>query len=111
MSRGTFCYEAEELRLSKPQESIRLDRTMKLSIVRIFCVLGFVAAGGLAQDVIPLYPGAAPGPVEGSYQEKEYFSKIWNTEVVTNVTTPTLTMYKPAAGTSNGNAVVICPGG
>jgi acetyl esterase/lipase len=31
--------------------------------------------------------------------------------VVTNVTKPTLTIYKPAAGAGNGSAVVICPGG
>ena len=84
---------------------------MKLTIVRIVCVLGLVAAAGVAQDVIPLYPGIAPGSGEETYPEKEYFSKIWNTEVVSNVTKPTLTVYKPAAGTSNGNAAVICPGG
>jgi acetyl esterase/lipase len=84
---------------------------MKMAILRILCAVGLVASGGLAQDVIPLYAGTAPGSVEESYREKEYFSKIWNTEVVTNVTKPTLTVYKPASGTSNGTAVVICPGG
>jgi acetyl esterase/lipase len=84
---------------------------MKLAIVRILCVLGLAAAAGLAQDVIPLYSGMAPGSTDTSYPEKEYFSKAWNTEVVSNVTKPTLTVYKPADGTSTGNAAVICPGG
>jgi len=84
---------------------------MKLSVVRMLSVLGFVAAVGLAQEVIPLYSGTVPGSSEESYPERQYFSKSWNTEVVSNVTKPTLTIYKPAVGTSNGNAVVICPGG
>lgn len=83
---------------------------MKLSVQVLF-VLGFSVAGGVAQDVIPLNSGAAPVAGEDSYKEKQYFSKTWNTEVVSNVTKPTLTVYKPAAGTSNGTAVVICPGG
>jgi len=84
---------------------------MKLSFARILCVLGFAAACARAQEVIPLYPGAAPGSVEANYPEKDYFSKIWNTEVVSNVTKPTLTVYKPAPGTGDGTGVVVCPGG
>ena len=80
-------------------------------MVRILCALGLLAGGGLAQAVIPLYSGAALASAEGTYPEKRYFSKVWNTEVVSNVTKPTLTLYKPAAGTANGTAVVICPGG
>ena len=71
------------------------------------CLSGAAAA----QDVIPLYPGTAPGSVAADYPEKDYFSKVWNTEVVTNVTKPTLTVFRPAAGTGNGTAIVICPGG
>lgn len=78
---------------------------------RIVCVLGLLASSGFAQQVIPLYPGVAPGSTKADYPEKQYFSKVWNTEVVSNVTTPTLTVYQPAAGTSTGVAVVICPGG
>lgn len=84
---------------------------MPLATLRILCVFGLVTLGGLAQDVIPLYPGVAPGSTEANYPEKQYFSKAWNTEVVSNVTKPTLTVYKPAPGTSTGNAIVICPGG
>ena len=82
-----------------------------MNLIRIAFVASLIATAGLAQEVIPLYTGLAPGSVEASYPEKEYFSKIWNTEVVTNVTKPTLTVYKPAAGTANGGAIVICPGG
>src|SRR5947209_6396831 len=84
---------------------------MKRAATRMLCLLGLVAASALAQDVIPLYAGVAPGSEPGEYQEKEFFSTAWNTKVVSNVTKPTLTVYKPAAGVTNGNAVVICPGG
>ncbi len=84
---------------------------MKLSIVRFLCVLGILAAAGFAQDVIPLYPDPPAASPREQYPEKEYFSKVWNTEVVTNVTRPTLTLFKPSPGSGNGSGVVICPGG
>jgi len=64
-----------------------------------------------AQDVIPLYPGTPPGSKQESYPEKQYFSKIWNEDVVANVTRPTLTIFKPPPELKNGTAVVVYPGG
>jgi acetyl esterase/lipase len=84
---------------------------MKIFAVRIVCMLLCLAAFAAAQDVIPLYPGIAPGSPQESYPEKQYFSKKWNTDVVTNVTKPTLTVFKPSPQTKNGAAIVICPGG
>jgi acetyl esterase/lipase len=88
---------------------------MKTFLVRTFCLLLFLAPLGAAQEVITLYPGTPPGTSPGStqenYPEKEYFSKAWNTEVVANVTKPTLTVFKPSPELRNGTAVVICPGG
>jgi acetyl esterase/lipase len=84
---------------------------MNTFFVRTLCLLVFLAPLGAAQDVIPLYPGTAPGSTQENYPEKEYFSKNWNTEVVANVTKPTLTVFKPSPELRNGTAVVICPGG
>jgi acetyl esterase/lipase len=84
---------------------------MKKFLMRTLCLLVFLAPLGAAQDVIPLYPGNAPGSTQENYPEKEYFSKSWNTEVVANVTKPTLTVFKPSPELRNGTAVVICPGG
>src|SRR5215471_13491677 len=84
---------------------------MKSFLLRIICLLVFLAPLAAAQDVIPLYPGTAPGSTEDSYPEKEYFSKAWNTEVVANVTRPTLTVFKPSPELKNDTAAVICPGG
>jgi len=84
---------------------------MKTLILRTLGLAVFLATCVSAQDVIPVYPGTPPGSTPETYPEKEYFSKIWNTEVVTNVTKPTLTVFKPAPELKNGTAVVICPGG
>jgi acetyl esterase/lipase len=84
--------------------------TMKLAFAPILCLLAFLPATSLAQDVIQLYPGPAPGSPPADYPEKQYFSKTWSTEVVTNVTKPTLTLFEPSAP-ATGSAIVICPGG
>ena len=84
---------------------------MKSIGLRLVCFLLSVAAVAAAQEVIPLYSGAAPGSPQENYPEKQYFSKVWNTDVVTNVTHPTLTVFKPSAEVKNGAAIVICPGG
>jgi hypothetical protein len=38
------------------------------------------------QDVVPLYPGTPPGSAQENYPEKQYFSKVWQEDVVANVT-------------------------
>ena len=70
-----------------------------------------VAATANAQQVIRLSSVPTPDSIKWSQQEKEYFSPIWNTQVVTNVSQPTLTVYAPTAEAANGTAVIIAPGG
>jgi len=84
---------------------------MKSIAIRTLCVFVLLASCAVAQEVVPLYPGTPPGSTPESYPEKEYFSKLWNTEVVSNVTKPSLTVFKPSAEKKNGTAAVICPGG
>lgn len=60
---------------------------------------------------IRLYDGPAPGSEDWTHEAQAYFSDLWGTEVVTNVVHPTLTPVLPAAGTGNGAAVVVAPGG
>jgi len=59
--------------------------------------------------MIPLYPGAAPGSESWTHSEQNYFSELFNTQVVTNVAQPTLTPFLPEHG--SGTAVIIAPGG
>jgi len=84
---------------------------MKSLVIRTLSLALFAASLAYAQEVIPLYPGTPPGSTPGNYPEKEYFSKVWNTEVVANVSKPTLTVFKPAPEQNNGTAIVVCPGG
>ncbi|WP_263351875.1 alpha/beta hydrolase [Acidicapsa acidisoli] len=84
---------------------------MKTFAFRLLCIVLLLAPIASAQDVIPLYPGVASGSTQESYPEKQYFSKVWNTDVVTNVTRPTLMVFKPAPELKINTAVVICPGG
>ena len=84
---------------------------MKQKFFLLFCWLFLCVTIVSAQKVIRLYPGAAPGSEHWKHQEKEYFSPIWNTQVVTNVVNPTLTMFAPDPALANGTAVIIAPGG
>ena len=70
------------------RDSLLNYAAMKTLLRRTFFSVVFLATLAAAQDVIPLYPGTPPGSTPESYPEKEYFSKVWNTEVVTNVTKP-----------------------
>jgi len=79
--------------------------------LRNIFLLALAAASLDAQQVIHLYSGAAPGSEDWNYPEKQFFSKMWHTEVVTNVTQPALTVYKPDPALANGTSIVICPGG
>ncbi|HZQ18452.1 MAG TPA: alpha/beta hydrolase [Terriglobales bacterium] len=84
---------------------------MKRTLIRVVALLLVVGGSALAQDTIQLYPGLPPGSAPTDYPEKEYFSKPWNTEVVTNVTRPTLMVFKASGEKKSDSAAVICPGG
>lgn len=81
---------------------------MKLRLVALLLVCVFAVE---AQKVIPLYSGKAPGSEKWDWQEAEMYSDMWQTRVVYNVATPTLTAYLPPPATANGTAVIVCPGG
>ncbi len=60
-----------------------------------------------AQHVIDLWEGKAPSENGLSGPENVERDGGW----ITNVTTATLTVHTPPAGTNTGMAVVVCPGG
>jgi len=64
-----------------------------------------------AQQEMPLY-GDQPIPNSRPVPDQERLDSFYNPfrYVITNVSHPTLTIYKPAAQ-SSGTAVIICPGG
>lgn len=65
-----------------------------------------------AQESIRLYQGKAPGSENWTQKEAQMYSDLFKTEVVYNVTDPSLLVYKPAKGVKNtGTAIIIAPGG
>jgi acetyl esterase/lipase len=62
-------------------------------------------------SVIRLYADAAPGSEHWKHHEQENFSAKWNTQIVFNVTDPTLTPVAADPVLANGTAVIVCPGG
>ncbi len=74
------------------------------------CTINARAADSITLD---LWPGSPPGDA-GKKIEAEKATKGRNSDVVTsltNVSIPTLKVYRPSAETANGVAVVVCPGG
>ena len=76
-----------------------------------------VAAIAFAADPIALWPGAAPGETGGLPPEADTTKpdvKLTGGKRVTrigNVSTPTLTLFRPAAAKDTGAAVLVFPGG
>lgn len=79
-------------------------------------IASFAASPAFAAEplVVELWPGKTPGDVgiKGPETSRIHRSPIVGpTKLITNVTKPTLTVYRPAAGRNTGTAMVICPGG
>lgn len=82
---------------------------MKKIIYSLFLISGMLAN---AQETVKLYQGKALGSENWTQKEAQMYSDLFKTEVVYNVTDPSLLVYKPAKGVKNtGTAIVIAPGG
>jgi acetyl esterase/lipase len=80
---------------------------------------GFPVTSAQSQEppVLELWPAQPPGETKKLEAEQD-FTQPTDHQVagkrvmrIGNVSTPTLTVYRPTEATSNGTAVVICPGG
>jgi acetyl esterase/lipase len=75
----------------------------------------FALAVGAAEPlVIDLWPGKPPADVGINGQEtvRIYDSPlVGRTKLITNVTRPTLSVFRPAKNVNTGTAMIICPGG
>jgi len=64
--------------------------------------------------VLDLWPDKVPGDVGISDQEKSRIHPsplVGPTQLITNVTKPTLSVYQPPKDKNTGTAMIICPGG
>ncbi|GGG49442.1 hypothetical protein GCM10011414_19060 [Croceivirga lutea] len=80
---------------------------MKKQLLGLFLLFSLVIS---AQEIVNL-PEEHTGEVFWSNPEKEYMSTIWQTEVVTNVSKPTMEVFRPSEENNTGTAVIIAPGG
>lgn len=79
-----------------------------------FIITGLFFAGLMAvhaQKTIPLYPGKAPGTENWTQKEAQQFSQLFKTEVVYNVTQPSMLLFEADKTKANGTVIVIAPGG
>ncbi|MBE8725959.1 alpha/beta hydrolase [Flavobacterium hungaricum] len=85
---------------------------MKNKIILFSAFFTLLASGVKAQESIKLYQGKAPGSEDWTQTEAQMYSDLFKTEVVYNVTDPSLLVYQVPKGVKNtGTAIVIAPGG
>ncbi len=90
-----------------------------VSLVTWLC-MAWPAVGADKPLVVELWPGKAPDEPGNIGAEKFRMSPMLDrkqvevtepTRMVTNVTKPTITIYRPAKDKDTGTAILICPGG
>jgi acetyl esterase/lipase len=83
--------------------------------------LAFAFSGSAQEKVVKLWPGKPAGDDAEKIGAEKFFQLMVKgkpyevagkpTKWLTNVTTPTLTIYRPAKDKDTGAAILICPGG
>ena len=85
---------------------------MKNKIIALSAFFILFASTVQAQETVKLYTGKAPGSATWTQKEAQMISDLFKTEVVYNVTDPSLLVYQVPKGIKNtGTAIVIAPGG
>lgn len=79
---------------------------MKKSLLTVLLIT--LVNTAIAQEIVEV-PYVNTTGLVWENDEKEYFSEIWSTQVVTNVSVPTMEIFRPK--NPNGTAVIIAPGG
>jgi len=97
------CLVAERSDPSKTLSSNMQNLLLVVILVMISCQIA------CTQNIVHLPTPVNNAEVKWDRDRMSYFSEIWQTEVVTNVSKPTLEIF--LAEEPNGAAVVICPGG
>ena len=81
---------------------------LRVAAIILSCLASSLA---VAAEPILLYPGPPPGSESWVHSENNFYSDIFNTEVVTNVAIPTLTVFLPDPDIATGTGIIIAPGG
>jgi acetyl esterase/lipase len=81
-------------------------------VLSMFVIVPYAAAD--EPLVVDVWPGKVPGDVGISRKETSRIHQsplVGPTKLITNVTKPTLTIYRPAPEKNTGTAMIVCPGG
>lgn len=70
----------------------------------------FMIDSVVGQETIPLYSGAIPNSKPAANTEKSEIRDN-GTQIISNISIPTLTLFLPAKAAATRVAVIICPGG
>jgi acetyl esterase/lipase len=86
------------------------------SSATLLLIVYFFTAGNAAENplVLPVWPGKVPGDYGTIGPERVRApseAPTKDAKWITNVTKPTVTVFRPETGRNNGAAMVICPGG
>ena len=79
----------------------RISLLFVLLLAPLFC---------LSQEIIEL-PATGQSALQWNGEAREFFSSDWKTQVVTNVSKPSIQVFKADAAISNGTSVIVAPGG
>jgi acetyl esterase/lipase len=98
------------------QDSVENLIVHRKSRIVSLCAGLLVTVSALADEplVIELWPGKTPGDVGISGKETSRIHQsplVGPTKLITNVTKPTLTIYRAPRDKNSGTAMIICPGG
>ena len=80
------------------------------AFLRLTAAALLVSAPVVAQQTFPLYTGTVPDSQPSPVEETSLTLPNGGVRI-SNVVQPNLTAFVPPAGTANGTAVIICPGG
>jgi len=78
-------------------------------IIPLFFLLHLTPLLMMSQQIIPLYKDSIPNSKPAKDEEATNHSN--GITIISKISHPTLTIFLPPKGTSNGTAVIICPGG
>src|SRR5216683_2397742 len=96
-----------------------MKRLYKVSLLT-YLALSWPIAGAEKPIVVELWPGKPPdetGKIGAEYVrmspklDRKQVEVTEPTRMITNVTKPTITIYRPAKDKDTGTAILICPGG
>ncbi len=94
-----------------------LSRLVSVTVLLVALGVGISAGSAEPSKVLPLWPGMPPGDKSGLGEEKDITKStdglIAGRPVIRlgNVSTPTISIFRPPADKDTGAAVLVCPGG